>query len=83
MNLYKAFEEQLKDMEYELDKSLKDFTASEFLELEDECEDKMFKDQKVIAKLKECSAILEIKKDTATGGTFIKLADGREGIFGV
>lgn len=83
MNQFKLFMEQVQDMEYELDKKLKDFTVSDFLELEDELDDKMFKDAKVIAKLKECGAILEIKKDAQTGGTFIKLANGKEGIFGM
>ncbi|MGL5675039.1 MAG: hypothetical protein ACRDDX_01345 [Cellulosilyticaceae bacterium] len=83
MNQFKAFMEQLQDMEYELDKKLKDFTPSDFLELEDELDDKAFKDPKVIAKIKECGAVLEIKKDAKTGGTFIKLANGKEGIFGI
>lgn len=83
MNPFKDFMEHLQDMEYELDKKLKDFTVSEFLEFEDELDDKIFKDPKVISKLKECSAIIEIKKDTKTGGTFIKLSNGKEGIFGL
>ncbi|MGL4738905.1 MAG: hypothetical protein ACRCW2_15740 [Cellulosilyticaceae bacterium] len=83
MNLFKDFMENLQDMEYELDKKLKDFTVSEFLEFEDELDDKVFKDAKVIAKLKECGAIIEIKKDAKTGGTFIKLSNGKEGIFGL
>lgn len=83
MNQFKLFMDQLQDMEYELDKKLKDFTPSDFLELEDELDDKMLKDAKVIAKLKECSAIVEIKKDDKTGGTFIKLSNGKEGIFGL
>ncbi|MGL4344087.1 MAG: hypothetical protein ACRCTE_02740 [Cellulosilyticaceae bacterium] len=83
MNAFKDFMEQLQDMEYELDKKLKDFTVSDFLEFEDELDDKVFKDAKVIAKLKECGAILEIKKDAKTGGTWIKLANGKEGIFGI
>ena len=82
MNHYKLFTEALADMEYELDKKLKDFTPSEFLELEDEVDDATFKDPKVIAKLKECGAVVEIKKDAATGGTFIKLSNGKEGVFG-
>ncbi len=81
MSLFKSFMEQVKDMEYELDKPLKDFSVSDFLELEDELDDKMLKDAQVIAKLKECSAILEITKDNNTGGTRIKLANGKEGIF--
>lgn len=83
MNHFKAFMEQLQDMEYELDKKLKDFTASDFLELEDELDDRAFGDAKVIAKLKECGAVVDIKKDVKTGGTYIKLANGKEGIFGI
>ncbi|MGL4362903.1 MAG: hypothetical protein ACRCSG_06545 [Cellulosilyticaceae bacterium] len=83
MNQFKAFMEQVQDMEYELDKKLKDFTMSDFLELEDELDEVMFKDAKVIEKLKECGAITEIKKDAQTGGTFIKFENGKECIFGI
>lgn len=83
MKIFKEFTDILKDTEYELDKSLKDFTVSDFLELEDEMDEAAFKNEKVIAKLKECKAIVEIKKDPATGGTFIKLSNGKEGIFGI
>lgn len=83
MKIYEEFMAILKDTEYELEKSLKDFTVSDFLELEDEIDDAVFKDNKVIAKLKECGAIVEIKKDAKTGGTFIKLSNGKEGIFGI
>ena len=81
MNQFKAFMEQVADMEYELNKSLKDFTVKDFLELEDELDDGMLKDAKVIQKLKECSAIIAINKDAATGKTFIKLQGGKEGLF--
>ncbi|MHC1748259.1 MAG: hypothetical protein AB9856_07705 [Cellulosilyticaceae bacterium] len=82
MKIFEEFMKTLADMEYELEKSLKDFTVSDFLELEDEMDEVAFKNDKVIAKLKECGAIIEIKKDVKTGGTFIKLENGKEGIFG-
>lgn len=83
MKTFKEFMDALTDMEYELEKSLKDFTVSDFLELEDELDDAIFKDPKVIAKLKKCGAIVDIKKDAKTGGTWIKLSNGKEGIFGI
>ncbi|MEG0013359.1 MAG: hypothetical protein RR427_02800 [Cellulosilyticaceae bacterium] len=83
MKVFKEFMDILADTEYELEKSLKDFSVYDFLELEDEMDEAAFKNDKVMAKLKECGAVLEIKKDAATGGTFIKLANGKEGVFGV
>ena len=83
MKIFKEFMDILADTEYELEKSLKDFTVYDFLELEDEMDEEAFKNDKVLTKLKECGAIIEIKRDTKTGGTFIKLANGKEGIFGI
>ena len=81
--MFKQFMEVLEEIELELGKKLKDFTVNDFFELETEMEEELFKDKQVIAKLKECAAITEIKKDTKSAGTFIKLIDGSEGVFGI
>ena len=81
--MYKQFMEILEETELELGKKLKDFTVHDFFELETEMEEELFRDKQVIAKLKECGAITEIKKDSKSAGTFIKLVNGSKGIFGI
>lgn len=82
MKPFEQFMDILGETEDELGKKLKDFTVDHFYELETEMDEELFRDSKVIAKLKECGAILEIKKDSKSQGTLIKLKDGTQGVFG-
>ena len=82
MNLFNQFMDILGEPEDELRKKLKDFTIEDFYELETEMDEDLFRDSKVIGKLKDCGAILEIKKDSKSKGVIIKLKDGTEGVFG-
>lgn len=82
MNAFNQFMDILAETEEELNKKFKNFTVEDFYELETEMEEELFRDSKVIAKLKECGAILDIKKDSKSKGCIIKLKDGSEGVFG-
>lgn len=82
MNPFNQFMDILAETEEELGKKFKDFTVEDFYELETEMDEELFRDSKVINQLKSCGAVLEIKKDSKTKGSIIKLKDGSEGVFG-
>lgn len=82
MKPFDQFMDILGETEDELGKKFKDFTVEDFYELETEMEEELFRDNKVIDKLKACGAIVEIKKDSKSKGTIIKLKDGSQGVFG-
>lgn len=82
MNPFNQFMDILSETEEELGKKLKDFTVEDFYELETEMDEELFRDSKVIDQFKTCGAIVEIKKDSKSKGTIIKLKDGSEGVFG-
>ena len=81
MNPFNQFMDILGETEDELGKKLKDFTVDDFYELETEMGEELFRDSKVIEKLKECGAIANIKKGGK--GILIQLKDGTKGAFGI